>query len=80
MRVREENKTHRKVLLELGNPLKVAEMLREYNRWRRGEGKYAWDSDPEAEYIEPPYAPKTLGRIIEDAADMLEGFGLLDKK
>ena len=45
----------------------LARELREYNQWRRGEGRYAEVGVP----LE--MSPKRLGEIIDEAAEVLEG-------
>lgn len=42
------------------------DVLTEFNRWRRGEGKYAWNEDP-AKNAECPYSPKAIGQAIDIA-------------
>lgn len=45
-------------------------ILAEYQKWRRGEGKYAWNSDP-AKCVDMPYTPKKLGVAIDTALEAL---------
>ena len=49
---------------------RFAEMLREHNKWRRGEPPYD-DDDPETRES-PPFTPKELGILIEEAARRIE--------
>ena len=69
-KVAQEEKVHRRVMRNIGNPLKVAEYLREHNMWRRSEGKYAWNPNL-CINDDPPFSPTTVGKIIDAAADFL---------
>ena len=41
----------------------LGDMLHDFNLWRRGEGKYAWNEDPSKN--EPcPFSPGTIGLFI----------------
>lgn len=46
-------------------------ILAEFNRWRRGEGKYAWNEDP-AKNAECPYSPKAIGKAIDIAINEMK--------
>ncbi|MBQ2175542.1 MAG: hypothetical protein II453_10945 [Alphaproteobacteria bacterium] len=45
---------------------RLAEMLREHNKWRRGEPPY--DGDEPETHKEPPFTVKELGVLLEEAA------------
>lgn len=45
---------------------RFAEMLREHNKWRRGEPPY------DKAGVLPPFEPKELGVLIEEAARRIE--------
>lgn len=49
---------------------KIAGHLNEFNAWRRGQGKYAWNEDP-AKNVECPLSPEKLGRILDRTMDIL---------
>jgi len=54
----------------LSSPKEVARLLQEYQDWRKGVGKYAWNPDPEKnESI--PFTPQQLTQIEEAAIDFL---------
>ena len=50
-----------------------AARLRRWNRWRRGEGEYKFEGNPE-DYrpIPSPEEPKALGKLLDEIADVLE--------
>lgn len=50
----------------------VANRLAEYNRWRRGQGKYGWNSDP-SKNLPPPFSGTVLGELIDSAVELLKG-------
>lgn len=50
----------------------VSRRLAEYNRWRRGQGKYAYTDDP-LKYRSQPFSPAYLGRVIDRAVELLKG-------
>ena len=45
-------------------------ILSEHQKWRRGEGKYAWSGDP-TKRVDMPYTPKKLGVAIDTALEAL---------
>jgi len=49
----------------------IAQKLREYNEWRRGEGKYGKGGEKQ------PMEPKELGQVIDLAAKRLENAQLM---
>jgi hypothetical protein len=49
----------------------IAQKLREYNEWRRGEGKYCKGGEKQ------PMEPKELGQVIDLAAKRLENAQLM---
>lgn len=51
----------------------TAAALREYNMWRRGEGRYCGEDD-KGVYIPvgAPFSASYIGRLIDHAAGMLE--------
>lgn len=48
------------------DPKFVAKCLSQYQKWRREEGEYEWDGEPENR-PDMPFCPEALG-IVEDAA------------
>lgn len=46
------------------------EVLREFQMWRRGEGKYEWRETP-SENEPLPYSPKTVGAALDVAIETL---------
>jgi len=49
----------------------LANALRMYNRWRRGEGEFQWSEDPNKN--KPcPCSPTSLGLLFDAAAKALE--------
>ena len=58
--------------LEVGAflPKDLAKALREYNRYRRGQGRYKWSEDP-SKNKPSPYAPETIGYLIDEAVRRL---------
>ena len=52
----------------------IARNLAEFNRWRRGRGKYAWNADP-IKNVNLPFSPTELGEIIDRAVELLKGLG-----
>lgn len=58
----------------------LARALCEYNLWRRGKEKYDYRGGPFntiEEEREPPFSPKVLGRLIEEATVRLFMIGQL---
>mgnify|MGYP007070243206 CR=1 FL=1 len=54
-------------------PEKAAEILRDFNNWRRGAGEYAWTGKPPApENAKPRFTPSEIGRAIDLAIERLE--------
>ena len=53
------------------SPASLANALRDYNRYRRGQGKYKWSEEPEKNNPSP-YSPETIGYLIDTAAKTLE--------
>lgn len=53
------------------SPASLANALRDYNRYRRGQGKYKWSEEPEKNKPSP-YSPETIGYLIDTAAKTLE--------
>lgn len=53
------------------SPAALAKALRDYNRYRRGQGKYKWSEEPEKNNPSP-YSPETIGYLIDTAAKTLE--------
>lgn len=51
----------------------TAAALREYNMYRRGDGRYGGDDPDTGIYTpqEPPFSASYIGRLIDHAADML---------
>ena len=49
----------------------AVEILREFNEWRRGEGKYEFSENPD-ENLQFPYTPKKVGKAIDFAVKYLE--------
>lgn len=49
----------------------LANRLREMNKWRRGEGKYAEAGS------EPPESPKDFGMLLDSAATVLENVQMM---
>lgn len=47
------------------------DVLAEYQQWRRGEGRYAWDGEP-AKYPTAPFTPSELGEAIDVAVRACE--------
>lgn len=47
------------------------EVLREFNLWRRGEGKYKWSETP-SENEPLPYTPKEVGKALDVAIAVLK--------
>ena len=42
----------------------AADILDEFNKWRRGQGKYGWKENP-SEYLVCPYSPGEIGVAID---------------
>ena len=59
-------------------PKEAYEVLREFNLWRRGEGKYAFSETP-SENEPLPYTPKEISVALDVAIDTLEGRQRLGK-
>lgn len=49
----------------------VMRELAEFNRWRRGQGKYAWNEDP-SKNAELPFTAEHLGKVIDRAVELLK--------
>lgn len=49
-------------------PKEAYEVLREFQMWRRAEGKYKWSEIPEA----LPYSAKEVGVALDVAIEMLK--------
>ena len=45
-------------------------ILAKFQRWRRGEGEFAWSDDP-AKHKPMPYTPKKIGVAIDTAMEAL---------
>lgn len=50
---------------------KALEVLREFQMWRRGEGKYKWSETP-SENETPPYSPGEVGIALDIAIATLK--------
>ena len=50
---------------------KALEVLREFQMWRRCEGKYKWSETP-SENETLPYTPKEIGFALDVAFDTLK--------
>lgn len=48
----------------------IAKRLRRWNRWRRGEGEFAWNGQPPT--VEMPESGQSYGALLEAAASALE--------
>ena len=52
----------------------MAERLRRWNRWSRGEGEFGWHEDPRAN-LPMPESPQELGMLLDEVAEVLERLG-----
>ena len=52
----------------LPDPLAVSARLKEYGRWLRGEGEYAWAL---GKYNPAPMSDKELADLLDEAARLL---------
>jgi len=54
------------------NKAKAIEILKEYNMWRKGAGKYAWNDDP-SKNANFPYKGNELSEAIDYAIAFMRG-------
>lgn len=52
-------------------PKEALEVLREFQKWRRGEGKYKWGETP-SENEQLPYSSKEIGVALDVAIETLK--------
>ena len=62
------------------DPKFVAKCLSQYQKWRRGEGEYEWDSDDPCDQPDIPFSPSALGIVENCAIRHLMEYGELLKK
>lgn len=56
----------------LDNPKVVANVLKEYNLWRRGVGKYRFREEP-SKNVDLSFSNEALGQAIDFAVKYLNG-------